>query len=156
MSKLAQILLGTWFICSTNFPMWLKGNKTNPTFTYTATTKNSADSVLLDEVKYVKKGETKTITGYDYPDPNDSSAFVWRGKGLLRLAKSKWKVALKDPDGQWAVIWFSKTLFTPEGVDIISRDRQIPEKTLNHIKSLMADDPLLAKHLIDMQELPGK
>lgn len=154
MTKLIQALIGTWFICSTSFPMWLKGDKTNPTFTYSITDKKGETTVLLDTVRYQQKGVSKTLTGFDYQNPTDSSAFIWRGKGLLSLVRSKWKVVLQDPDGQWAVIWFSKTLFTPEGVDIISRTPQLPEKTLNHIKSLMADNPLLAKHLIDIRDLP--
>ncbi|SFD72074.1 lipocalin/fatty acid-binding family protein [Spirosoma endophyticum] len=154
MTHLLQALVGTWFICSTNFPMWLKGDKLNPTFTYSIAEKKGDTNVLLDEVKYVKKGGSKTLTGFDYQDPSDSSAFVWRGKGALSVLRSKWKVVLQDPDGQWAVIWFSGTLFTPEGVDIISRSQQLPDKTLYHIKSLMADNPLLAKHIINLKELP--
>ncbi|WP_338868945.1 lipocalin family protein [Spirosoma sp. SC4-14] len=154
MNKLVHTLIGTWFICSTNFPMWLKGDKTNPTFTYAVASEKETQNVLRDEVKYTKNGETKSITGYDYPNPSDSAAFVWKGNGLLHLLHSHWQVMLQDPDGQWAVIHFSKTLFTPEGVDIISRTPQLPEKTLNHIKSLMADNPILARQLIDMRELP--
>ncbi|MVM31603.1 hypothetical protein GO755_16265 [Spirosoma sp. HMF4905] len=154
MTPLIQALVGTWFICSTNFPMWLKGDKINPTFTYSITDKKGETNVLLDEVKYQQKGELKTLTGFDYQSLTDSSAFVWRGKGVLSLVRSKWNVVLQDPTGQWAVIWFSKTLFTPEGVDIISRTPQLPEKTLNHIKSLMADNSLLAKHLINVRDLP--
>jgi len=154
MPNLIQTLVGTWFICSTNFPMWLKGDKTNPTFTYSITDKKDGINVLLDEVKYLKKGKTKTLTGFDYQDRTDSSAFVWRGKGLLSLVRSQWKVVLQDPDGQWAVIWFSKTLFTPEGVDIISRTPQLPDKTLNRIKSLLAGNTVLAKHVSSLKNLP--
>ncbi|QIP14397.1 hypothetical protein G8759_18120 [Spirosoma aureum] len=157
LTPIVQTLLGTWFICSTNFPMWLKGDKTNPTFTYSVSDIKAETTVLLDEVKYQKKGETKTLTGFDYQSKNDSSTYTWRGKGVLGLLRSKWQIVLQDPNGQWAVIWFSRTLFTSEGVDIISRTpQQLPEKTLNHIKSLMADNPLLAKHLITMRELSNK
>ncbi|GAB3882298.1 hypothetical protein GCM10028825_04830 [Spirosoma agri] len=134
--------------------MWLKGDKTSPTFTYSITDKKGDTTVLLDEVKYQQKGGHKTLTGFDYQDQADSSAFVWRGKGLLSLVRSKWRVLLRDPDGQWAVVQFSKTLFTPAGVDIISRTPQLPDKTLNHIKSLIANDPQAAKYLIDMKDLP--
>ncbi|MFD2936687.1 lipocalin/fatty acid-binding family protein [Spirosoma flavum] len=154
MTPFIRTLLGTWFVCSTNFPMWLKGDKTNPTFTYSITDKKGEITVLLDEVKYQKKGKTKTLTGFDYQDQTDSSAFVWRGKGLLSLVRSQWKIVLQDPNGQWAVIWFSKTLFTPEGVDIISRTSQLSAPALKHIKSLMANNPPLAKHLNTMRELP--
>ncbi|MBD2702196.1 hypothetical protein IC229_16205 [Spirosoma sp. BT702] len=154
MPHLIPALLGTWFICSTNFPMWLKGDKLNPTFTYSRTDEKADTNVLLDEVKYLKNGKTKTLTGYDYQDTSDSAAFVWRGKGLLSLLRSRWNVALVDPNGQWAVIWFSKTLFTPEGVDIISRTSRLSPATLKQIKAQMAAQPRLAKHLDSLRELP--
>lgn len=152
MKTLLQTLAGTWFICSTNFPMWLKGDKIGPTFNYTIVQKKN-ETVLLDEVKYFKNGKQKTITGFDYPDKTDSTAFVWRGKGWLFFAKSNWKVALLDPDGQWAVIWFSKTLFTPEGVDIISRTPTLPAENLSHIRLLMAKDPVLKNQLSSLKPL---
>jgi len=146
-------LVGTWFICSTNFPMWLKGDKLDPTFTYSTTTKSASVPVLLDEVNYRKKGELKTLTGYDYQEKDNPSAFVWRGKGLLSLVRSHWRVALLDTNGQWAVIWFSKTFFTPEGVDIISRQSNLPPEQLEQIKAQMVTEPLLKKHLPTLQNL---
>lgn len=145
------MLLGTWFIHSTNFPMWLKGDKVHPTFNYSIVSKK--ENVLLDEVKYLKNGKEKSIVGYDTQDPNDATAFVWRGKGLLSLLKSKWKVALMDDSGQWAVIWFSKTLFTPEGVDIISRTPSLSPDIIRQIKSKMEQDSLLKKHATSLKML---
>jgi hypothetical protein len=71
MLKLEE-LEGKWFIHFSNFPMWLKGDKTSPAFNYT-----------------IEK----------------------RGEAILLL------------DSQWAIVHFEKTLFTPEGYDVISRDR---------------------------------
>ncbi|GAB3506669.1 lipocalin/fatty acid-binding family protein [Emticicia fontis] len=152
MQSIFTTLVGTWFICYTNFPMWLKGDKTHPTFNYTITT-HKGKKVLLDEVKYLKKGKEKTITGYDFQDEKDSTAFTWRGKGILGLLKSEWRVALIDSKGQWAVIAFSKTLFTPAGVDIISRTPEISEATLREIKGLMEKDEELRGYLSTIQEL---
>lgn len=152
MDTLLQTLVGTWFICSTNFPMWLKGDKTNPTFTYTLANKKGKTG-LLDEVKYLKNNRKQTLTGFDFPDPTAERAFVWRGKGLLSLVRSHWKVALLDSSGQWAVIWFSKTLFTPEGVDIISRSPTLPADQLARIQTLMEKDSLLNKHLSTLKPL---
>lgn len=152
MQSIFTTLVGTWFICYSNFPMWLKGDKTEPTFNYTITTRKG-EKVLLDEVKYLKNKRQKTITGYDYQDEKDSTAFVWRGKGILGLLKSEWRVALLDPNGQWAVIAFSKTLFTPAGVDIISRKPEISESTLQEIKQLMERDEELRGYLSEMQRI---
>jgi hypothetical protein len=149
--NLLTLLVGTWFIHSTNFPMWLKGDKVNPTFNYSVVTKK--DRVLLDEVKYLKNGKEKSIVGYDTQAPKDTTVFVWRGKGLLHLLKSKWKVALMDDSGQWAVIWFSKTLFTPEGVDIISRTPSLSPAVIHQIQAKMEHDSLLQKHSKNLKTL---
>lgn len=132
--------------------MWLKGDKLQPTFNYTLITRKGAPA-LLDEVKYVKKGKMRTITGYDTPDAQNPNAFTWRGKGLLSIAKSRWEVRLKDTDGQWAVIWFSKTLFTPEGIDVISRKKQLSTAEWQQIQQQMQQDPVLQKHLSSLQDL---
>jgi len=155
MQNILTTLVGTWFICATNFPMWLKGDKTNPTFNYSVTTKNDK-RVLLDEVKYIKNNKEKTITGYDYQSESDSAAFTWRGKGILSLLKSRWKVEMIDPAGQWAVISFSKTLFTPEGIDIISRAPTLSADKIEEIKAFIEKDNLLKKHLASLQSLERK
>jgi len=149
--NLLTLLVGTWFIHSTNFPMWLKGDKVNPTFNYSPVAKK--EGVLLDEVNYLKNGKQKSIVGYDTQDSKDTTTFVWRGKGLLYLLKSKWKVALLDDSGQWAVIWFSKTLFTPEGVDIISRTPSLSPDIIHQIKAQMEQDSILKKHSRNLKTL---
>ncbi len=147
-----KVIAGTWFICSSNFPMWLKGDKQSPTFTYTPLAEKPG--VLLDEVTYQKKGKEKVITGYDYPDDSKSQGFIWRGKGILGLLKSRWQIRLMDPEGQWAVIYFSKTLVTPAGVDIISRTPQPAPELIEIIKTQIATDSVLKPHLSSLQNLP--
>jgi hypothetical protein len=149
--NLLTLLVGTWFIHATNFPMWLKGDKVNPTFNYSLVAER--EGVLLDEVKYRQNGKEKSVVGYDTQNSSDSSVFVWRGKGLLYLLKSEWKVALWDDSGQWAVIRFSKTLFTPEGVDIISRTPSLSPAVMDQIKSKMEQDSLLKKHIFSLKML---
>jgi hypothetical protein len=140
-------LIGTWLIVGSNFPMWVKGDKLSPSFTYTLTQRRGKQ-VLYDEVSYLEKGKKKVIRGYDHQDPSNEKAFTWRGKGLLFIAKSKWQVKLMDDKDGWAVIWFSKTLFTPEGVDIICRSRPAdPEKLMAEIKNKMMQDELLKKYV---------
>lgn len=152
MNTFMKMLAGTWFIISTNFPMWLDGKKTNPSFTYTISEKNGKTG-LIDEVRYEKNGKTKTIKGFDTPDEANEQAFTWRGKGLMAIAKSEWEVRMIDTTAGWAVIWFSKTLFTPEGVDIISRSTQMDSTTLNQIKDRMLEDELLRKHVGELVTL---
>lgn len=146
-----QELSGTWYIVETNFPMWLKGDKLNPTLNYTITEKNGKE-VLLDEVKYIQKGKAKSITGYDYPD--GGNGYIWRGKGILSLLKSEWEIVFADPYGHWAVSWFAKTLFTPEGVEIISRTPTLPQETIEEIKRMMHTDSDLTKFVNTLKPLP--
>lgn len=154
MENILAFLTGTWFICFTNFPMWTKGDKTNPTFNYEIIQNKQDKKMLSDEVRYFKKGKEKSIKGIDTPNESDASSFVWRGKGLLKVVSSNWKVALRDEeDGQWAVIYFSKTLFTPEGVDIISRNPSLSDATWQQIRLKMSADPILAKHLPEIKDI---
>ena len=113
---------GRWYVIQSNFPMWLSGKKTNPTFNYTIM-ERKGDTVLLDEVKYLKKGKNKTIVGYDKTLDDSNTRFIWRGKGLLFIAKSKWEIIYMSDNHRWAIIHFKKTLFTPEGYDVISRNK---------------------------------
>ncbi len=124
-------LSGKWYIHLTNFPMWLKGDKTRPTFNYTVDEKNGKKG-LLDEVIYQKNGKAKRIVGFDKPLNAHNTKFVWRGKGLMGLLKSKWEVLYFNPQEQWAIIYFEKTLFTPAGYDVISQNKvlNIPLTTI--------------------------
>ncbi|MFM7021742.1 MAG: hypothetical protein ACKOXB_02105 [Flavobacteriales bacterium] len=152
MNSFFNILTGVWFIVGTNFPMWLDGDKVDPSLTYTIAEKKDT-TVLLDIVKYTEKGKSKSIVGYDYTDPEKEKAFIWKGKGALAFVKSKWEVKLMDDNGQWAVIWFSKTIFTPEGVDIISRKQTLDKGVLDDIKNRMLADSILKKHVGSLVEL---
>lgn len=134
--------------------MWTKGDKTNPTFNYEIVQNKQGLNVLSDDVCYLKKGNKKSIKGVDTPSESTPGTFVWRGKGLLKWVSSTWKVALKDEDhGEWAIIYFSKTLFTPEGVDIISRTPTLSNATWEQIRLKMSTDSILAKHLVEIKDL---
>jgi hypothetical protein len=135
-------LAGTWYVLESTFPMWLEGQKTDPSFTYRPI-EGDAERRLDDLVRYRNDGEPDSIAGVDTQDPGDSSHFTWRGKGLLFLFKSDWYVVLRAPDRSWAVIYFSSTVATPEGVDIIARTPSLPEATLAQIRAAILGDPTL-------------
>ncbi|WMX12926.1 lipocalin family protein [Aureispira sp. CCB-E] len=119
-----QDLEGRWYINQSNFPMWLKGNKANPTFNYTLQEKKGQKG-LLDIVQYQQNGKTKSIKGYDTVLDANNRKFMWRGKGLLAMLTSKWEILHLAPDQSWAIIYFQKTLFTPNGYDVISRQKKL-------------------------------
>ncbi|WP_353950181.1 hypothetical protein V6K52_11060 [Knoellia sp. S7-12] len=112
--NLLDELEGTWHIVATTFPMWLSGKRTSPTFTYTR-----RGDVLEDDVAFRSDEKNKHIRGTD--TPTGPTSFEWRGNGLLKLLRSQWQVTHVADDNSWAVTEFAKTLFTPAGVDVITR-----------------------------------
>ena len=119
-----ETLAGKWYIHFSDFPMWLKGDKKRPTFNYTIVEKKGIKG-LKDAVVYEKNGKQKAILGFDTPTDATNTQFVWRGYGFLFFAKSNWKIIYIDSRNTWAVIQFEKTLFTPAGFDIISKNEKI-------------------------------
>jgi len=118
--------------------MWLKGDKTHPTFTYTLMEKGG-EIGLLDEVTYLKKGKKKQIIGFDRPVDESHMKFIWRGKGLLSLLTSRWEILFFNPDEEWAIIHFEKTLFTPEGYDVISRENVLTSSQQKSIEAKLLE-----------------
>ncbi|MEM7374236.1 MAG: hypothetical protein AAF587_36920 [Bacteroidota bacterium] len=119
---------GVWLIHFTNFPMWLKGDKTHPTFNY-ALASNKGSIGLRDEVRFLKHGKPKSIHGFDRPLDKNNRQFEWRGKGWMRILRSRWEILHLDAE-QWGLIYFEKTLFTPEGYDVISRKKELSAEDL--------------------------
>lgn len=129
-------LEGKWYIHYTNFPMWLKGDKTQPTFNYSLAMMNGK-VILLDTVEYVQNTKIKTIKGIDYPVDDSNKKFMWRGKGILTLFKSKWEIVFISDQMQWAIIQFEKTLFTPAGFDLISRREVLRNGEMEEAERIM-------------------
>jgi hypothetical protein len=102
-----QELEGRWYINQSNFPMWLKGDKTQPTFNYTVATRKGKRG-LEDVVQYQKNGRSKRIRGFDQVLNAANTDFLWRGKGLLSLLSSAWVILYVSPQRDWAVIAFKK------------------------------------------------
>ena len=127
-------LEGKWYIILSNFPMWLKGDKTNTTFNYKISTKDGMKG-LTDEVIYTQNRRQKSIKGFDIPLNELNNSFKWRGYGLLSLLSSKWQILHLDTTKNWAIIYFERTLFTPKGYDIIAREKQLNEATLKEINN---------------------
>lgn len=130
-----QALEGDWYVYYTNFPMWLKGDKTLPKFTYRIIQKGKYEC-LDDTVTYLKNGTEKKITGTDFSADKTNTFFIWRGKGLLGLFVSKWKIIYWDANEGIAILHFSKTIATPEGYDIICRKEQLDEEVLTHMTNV--------------------
>jgi len=134
-----ETYVGKWYINMTTFPMWLKGDKKNPTFNYTIQTKNEKPTLHGDVQYFNKKGKLKHITGFDKPMNDYNTAFQWRGKGFLWLFKSNWSIIAYHREQQWAIMYFEKTLATPEGYDVFSKQKQLDDKTLETINKKLEE-----------------
>lgn len=120
-------LIGRWHILETNFPMWLSGRRREPSFNYAA---GERPDELLDVVRFRdRRGRVREIVGVDRQDPARPAHFRWRGRGLLAILRSDWYLVHLDAEAGVAAIYFTATLFTPEGLDIVARARDpAPEK----------------------------
>ena len=135
----ARRLEGEWYVHATNFPNWLDGTRTDPRFHYRVRGRE-----ILDQVSYVEAGRRETIDGIDTQDPEMPSHFTWRGVGWLRMFTSDWVIVAAGPDDRWLVLYFTSTLATPEGVDVIARAPEMSAEDRAAITRLIWEDPFLA------------
>lgn len=130
---------GTWHVVGTTLGMWK--TRMNPTITYGML----PDGTVLDTVQFGPAGRGTLILGIDQPDPQVPGGFIWRGlSNITRLTSSRWRfVALCAEEG-WAVTHFSRTLFTPEGLDVYSRSDKMSDELLQDILQQVSGHPLCA------------
>lgn len=127
---------------ASNFPMWLEGRKSDPIFLYRLlSTEGPAE--LDDTVAYTESGRRETIEGTDTQDPASPAHFTWRGKGLLAAFSSDWVIAHESPDGRWMILYFTKTIATPEGVDVIARTPVLTPEERAAVDKALAENPFL-------------
>ena len=150
-------LLGTWHVTHSTLPMW--SSKRNVTITYKplpptpSTTSQGTTDRLDDIVSYqsLTSDTFKTVNGIDTASGKDTGAWDWRGKGWLKIASSHWEVlgwGELDGGGQWAVTYFAKTMFTPAGIDVYSREKAgLPEEIVQEVKRALGgfEDEVMKK-----------
>jgi hypothetical protein len=116
---LRETLPGQWRVLATTFPLWLSGRRLEPTFSYAVLPGEPLR--LSDVVSYrTRSGATRRIVGVDQLD-EPSGVFTWRGKGVLGLLSSRWRVEHVSDDRDLLVLSFERSLVTPAGVDVIGR-----------------------------------
>jgi hypothetical protein len=145
----------TWCVAYTNLPLWKDKKNVRITYRIEGNAPSPSDGRmpdLDDHVVYEEIGKTKEkhIHGISRPVEVEGIAFglaySWRGKGWLRIASSDWEIlgwgkdefASADKPNDWVVTCFSKTLFTPAGIDIYTRTAlPLTEETLKKIKDVL-------------------
>ncbi|KAK6910043.1 hypothetical protein I203_104072 [Kwoniella mangroviensis CBS 8507] len=121
--------MGKWGVAWSTLPMW-KGKK-DVTITYTPIAGTENHTKFEDLVEYKKESAAEgskpsTVKGVDTLTTGANAAtFDWKGSSYLFFVHSHWEVLGFGKDEinglEWAVTFFSKTLFTPAGIDIYLR-----------------------------------
>lgn len=140
----------TWHVTHSTLPMWK--SKRNVRIQYTpldpsspSISKENTDR-LDDFVSYqgLKSDKVSTVHGVDKcaSSGDGRGEWDWRGKGWLMIASSHWEVMgwgeESGTGNKWLVTEFAKTLFTPAGIDVYSRDRGgLQTETLEGIKQAL-------------------
>ena len=119
MKALRAVLPGEWRVLATTFPMWLSGRRRQPRFRYGLLTEDPL--TLSDEVAYrTARGTPRRILGTDRLDAATGD-ITWRGRGLLSVLTSRWRVEWLAEDQELIVLSFARSLVTPAGLDVIGR-----------------------------------
>ena len=147
--------------------------------TYSLKTPPSGGTVQFDDVVeyYAKSTSARSrVVGVDtlIVDPLDSSRhsasaskpaqtrYNWRGRGWLFWVTSRWQIlgCSADPSpenaGAWAVTYFAKTLFTPEGLDLYCRSAEglpadVVAEILGKAKGLGGNVARLAEQFFEVE-----
>ncbi|OPB43129.1 hypothetical protein A0O28_0087650 [Trichoderma guizhouense] len=147
----------TWSVTHSTLSMWRAAR--NVRITYKPLPPKADGRLRIDDlVEYEpsdKAGALKSVAGVDTQSPGDGG-WDWRGKGWLFFVGSHWELlgwgeeTLADGRTErWAVTWFAPTLFTKEGLDIYSDQREgLSEATYGKIDQALRG--LDAKPLVDM------
>ena len=79
-------LCGTWHVTHSTLPMWK--NKRNVRIMYTRLPGNKLDDLVT--YQNIDSKEIQSVHGIDTPKKDGS--YMWRGKGFLKVATSRWEV----------------------------------------------------------------
>jgi hypothetical protein len=117
----AQALMGDWYVVRTTLDFW--DTRTDPLLRYSPLPPDETGAARwTDTVHFRKNGKAKSVSGVDTKSRTRAGHFQWQGRGLLASMTSQCSIVALDPEGMWAVSWFSATLATPAGMDILVRE----------------------------------
>ena len=161
-------LIEEWHVTHSTLPMWK--SKRNVRIRYTPLEPSSSSiqkdntDRLDDMVSYQSLDGDKvhTVHGIDKCASSGEARgeWDWRGKGLLKIAGSHWEVlGWGEEEGtgnKWVVTEFAKTMFTPAGIDVYSRDREgLRPETLEKVKGALTriEDEDVRKLAVELFEV---
>ncbi|KAK0651653.1 hypothetical protein B0T16DRAFT_322386 [Cercophora newfieldiana] len=132
----------TWSVSHSTLKMWRSAQNVRITYKLLEPLKSDPPRERIDDkVEYENlsgKGGVKSVSGVDTAEiAGDGSIWTWRGKGLLALVSSHWELlgwgerTLADGTTErWMVSWFAATMFTKEGLDVLSDRKEGPSEGL--------------------------
>ncbi len=142
----AKRLVGEWYVSATNFPMWIEGDRKEPRFRYSNVETRNGIVTMHDEISIAGESPEQRVTmlqGTNLQDPDQEAHFTWRGGGLLHLVTSEWYVARLSDDATVALIFFTETIATPAGVDVITREANPGAEVMRLAERWIAEDGFL-------------
>jgi hypothetical protein len=157
-----SFILGTWHVTHSSLPLWQ--GKRNVNITYDTIPSNSSRVTQVGVIiKYqaIDSDKIKSVHGVDTPTPGNPGAWDFRGRGwLLMIASSHWECLGfgHEDNNQWIVTYFTKTHFTPAGIDICSRHKEgllqgTIDGILKAVKELGVDEiTKLASNIIQIRQ----
>ncbi|WWD17267.1 hypothetical protein CI109_101705 [Kwoniella shandongensis] len=137
--------MGKWGVAWSTLPMWK--DKKDVTISYIPVAEQSKINTTFDDlVEYRKRSAAEgskpsTVKGVDTLTAGSNGAtFDWKGSSYLFFVHSHWEVLGYGKDEEhgleWAVTFFSKTLFTPAGIDIYLRSSPSSANPASHDSSV--------------------
>ncbi|KAL7911123.1 hypothetical protein GGI35DRAFT_337141 [Trichoderma velutinum] len=145
----------TWSVTHSTLSMWRAAR--NVRISYKPLPPKADGLLRIDDlVEYEPNDKTGALKSVAGVDTQSAGGWDWRGKGWLFFVGSHWELlgwgeeTLADGRTErWAVTWFAPTLFTKEGLDIYSDQREgLSEATYGKIDQALRG--LDAKALVDM------
>lgn len=161
-------LTETWHVTHSTLPMWK--SKRNVRIKYSPLPPSvpsipAENTDRMDDIvtyQSLNGEKVSTIQGVDKVagDGDARGEWDWRGKGWLKIASSHWEVLgwgdEEESGNKWVVTVFAKTMFTPAGIDVYSRDEGgLSEATVKRIKEglINVEDEDLRKMAVDLFEV---
>ncbi|WRT66405.1 uncharacterized protein IL334_003361 [Kwoniella shivajii] len=127
----SDVIMSSKAIMSLAVPLLIPNIYLDVAITYTPIPGTDNHTKFEDLVEYRKQSASdnskpSSVKGVDTLTPGSNAAtFDWKGSSYLFFVHSHWEVLGYGTDQvnglEWAVTFFSKTLFTPAGIDIYLR-----------------------------------
>ncbi|KAL4963392.1 uncharacterized protein BDV14DRAFT_201807 [Aspergillus stella-maris] len=124
-------LAGTWLLTRSSSPFWRDKHSISITFSLDAS-RELNDPVYTSTTVYQTSANSsatpKTVSGTDRQvreESFDTGATVmeWRGSGWLKMVRARWEILGIGKD--WMVVYTNKSMFTPAGISICSREKEM-------------------------------